>query len=76
MTLCGVVLGALACAGAVVALGEVVQARWGLTLRLAAPGPAEWQLLGALLLGGWLASLVPGYRAYRLSLVDGLSPRI
>lgn len=76
VTLCGVVLGALACAGAVVALGEVVQARWGLTLRLAAPGPAEWQLLGALLLGGWLASLVPGYRAYRLSLVDGLSPRI
>ena len=31
--------------------------------------------MGALLLGGWLASLVPGWRAYRLSLADGLSPR-
>lgn len=76
VTLCGVVLGALACAAAIAVLGDVVQARWGLTLRLAPPGPAEWQLLCALLIGGWLASLVPGYRAYRLSLVDGLSPRI
>ena len=25
---------------------------------------------------GWLASLLPGIRAYRLSLADGLSPRI
>ena len=28
------------------------------------------------LAGGWLASLVPGWRAYRLSLADGLSPRL
>jgi putative ABC transport system permease protein len=33
-------------------------------------------LMGAVLAGGWLASLVPGWRAYRLSLADGLSPRI
>jgi putative ABC transport system permease protein len=26
-------------------------------------------------LGGCAASLIPGWRAYRLSLVDGLSPR-
>jgi putative ABC transport system permease protein len=76
VTLCGVVLGVLACAVAIAALGDMAQARWGLTLRLAAPGPAEWELLCALLIGGWLASLVPGYRAYRLSLIDGLSPRI
>ena len=41
-----------------------------------APGQAEWQLMGAVLAGGLLASLVPGWRAYRLSLADGLSPRI
>jgi putative ABC transport system permease protein len=27
------------------------------------------------LVAGMLASLVPGWRAYRLSLADGLSPR-
>ena len=32
-------------------------------------------LLAAVLAAGFLASLVPGWRAYRLSLADGLSPR-
>jgi putative ABC transport system permease protein len=36
---------------------------------------AQWALLGAVVLAGMLASLVPGWRAYRLSLADGLSPR-
>jgi putative ABC transport system permease protein len=31
--------------------------------------------MAAVLAGGLLASLVPGWRAYRLSLADGLSPR-
>jgi putative ABC transport system permease protein len=28
------------------------------------------------LAAGFLASLVPGWRAYRMSLADGLSPRL
>jgi len=36
----------------------------------------QWLLLAGLLLAGWAASLLPGWRAYRLSLADGLSPRI
>ncbi|MBL0150703.1 MAG: ABC transporter permease [Ideonella sp.] len=68
----GLLLGALA-----LALGAGwVQARFGIGLGLAAPSAAEWQLVGALLGAGWLASLLPGWRAYRLSLNDGLSPRI
>lgn len=75
VTACGVALGVLAGA-AVLALGAGwVQARFGIALGLYAPTVAEWQLIGALLGAGWLASLVPGWRAYRLSLVDGLSPR-
>jgi putative ABC transport system permease protein len=31
--------------------------------------------VAAVLAAGMLASLVPGWRAYRLSLADGLSPR-
>ena len=49
---------------------------FGIGLRLLPPGVAEWQLMAAVLAGGLLASLVPGWRAYRLSLADGLTPRI
>ena len=36
----------------------------------------ENNLLNALSAAGFLASLLPGLRAYRLSLSDGLNPRI
>jgi len=75
LTLVGVALGVLACWGATALLGGWVQQAAGIVLRASPPGPAEWRLIGALLAGGWLASLVPGLRAYRMSLVDGLSPR-
>jgi len=71
----GVLLGALACWATVLLAGPWVQARFGIGLQLVTPGAAEWQLMAAVLAGGLLASLVPGWRAYRLSLADGLSPR-
>ena len=76
VTALGVLLGLLACAGAVAALAPWVQSQFGIGLRLQAPGSAEWLWLAALLVGGFGASLVPGWRAYQLSLADGLSPRI
>ena len=57
-------------------LGGWVQSHFGTTLQLLPPGPAEWQLMAAVLAGGLLASWCRGWRAYRLSLADGLSPRI
>ena len=75
VTACGVVLGALAGWGAVAALGPWMQSAFGITLRLQAPGSAEWTLMALVLAGGLVASLLPGWRAYRLSLADGLSPR-
>ena len=76
VTTLGVLLGLLGCAGAVAALAPWVQSQFGIGLRLQAPGSAEWLWLAALLVGGFGASLVPGWRAYQLSLADGLSPRI
>jgi putative ABC transport system permease protein len=76
ITLAGVLLGWLACTGLTWALAGWVQSHYGLNLRLQMPGAAEWQMLGLLLGAGWLASLLPGWRAYRLALADGLSPRI
>lgn len=76
VTLAGVLLGAVASTLAVAVLAPWVQAQYGISLLLAWPGRAEWLLLGAVLAGGLAASLVPGWRAYRLSLADGLTPRI
>jgi putative ABC transport system permease protein len=75
VTLAGALLGALAAAAAVLGAGPWVQQRFGITLAAAAPTPEQWSLFAAVLAAGMLASLVPGWRAYRLSLADGLSPR-
>lgn len=76
VTLAGALLGAVASALAVFALRDWAQAQWGIALQSQAPGASEWALLAAVVACGWLASLVPGFRAYRLSLVDGLSPKV
>ena len=75
VTLLGVVLGLVALAAAMVALAPWLQSNYGITLTPSAPTAAQWGLLAAVLAAGFLASLVPGWRAYRLSLADGLSPR-
>ncbi len=75
VTLCGALLGAATAAAAVLGAGPWVQQRFGITLAAGAPTPEQWGLFGAVVLAGMLASLVPGWRAYRLSLADGLSPR-
>ena len=75
VTLAGVVAGALASFALIGLLGPWVQAQYGITLSFAAPGASQWQLLAGVLAAGVAASLVPGLRAYRLSLADGLAPR-
>ncbi len=76
VTLLGVLLGVLLAVLGIASLSPWLQSQFGLALRLSEPTLHEWALLGALLVAGWLASLLPGIRAYRLSLADGLSPRI
>lgn len=76
VTLAGVVAGLLASVLAVALLSDWFGARFGIALHLHLPTTDEALLLAMILGGGWIASLIPGYRAYRLSLVDGLSPRI
>jgi len=75
VTIGGVLLGIVGLAIAATVLGPWLQSRFGLTLDLAHPTDLQWQLLVSLVMAGCLASLVPGWRAYRLSLSDGLSPR-
>jgi putative ABC transport system permease protein len=76
LTLLGCLLGLAFLSGAAALAGPSLEARFGLPVGLAWPSPAEWRLLGAVLLCGLLASLLPGLRAYRYSLADGLTIRI
>ena len=75
VTLLGVVIGVVATAAMIAAAGPWIQSHYGIGLMLSAPTGEQWALLGAVVAAGFLASLVPGWRAYRLSLADGLSPR-
>lgn len=76
VTLLGVLLGLVLAVLGIALLAPWLQAHFGLALTLGKPTLNEWALIGGLLAAGWLASLMPGVRAYRLSLADGLSPRI
>jgi putative ABC transport system permease protein len=76
VTFGGALLGAGAAALSAWAAGPWLQAQFGITLALGAPTPSQWALFAAVLAAGMLAALVPGWRAYRLSLADGLAPRL
>ncbi len=76
VTLLGAALGSLLTLVFIAAAGSWMQTRFGITLQLSAPTGTQWLVLGSVVLAGMLASLVPALRAYRLSLADGLSPRI
>lgn len=76
VTVLGVAFGVVMAVLGIALLSPWLQAQFGLTLSLSEPTLNEWLLMASLLAAGWLASLLPGIRAYRLSLADGLSPRI
>jgi putative ABC transport system permease protein len=77
---------ALAAAG--VALGVVllylglfvarpfIQAHLGLSIPIGLPGAYEWLLLGVVLLASVVAGLWPAIRAYRYSLIDGMTVHV
>jgi len=76
VTVLGVAFGLVMAVLGIALLSPWLQSQFGLTLSLSEPTLNEWLLMASLLVAGWLASLLPGIRAYRLSLADGLSPRI
>jgi putative ABC transport system permease protein len=76
MTALGALLGVALLAIATVALAPFAAAHYGLIIEARFIDRSESLLLAAVVAVGVLASLVPGYRAYRLSLSDGLTPRL
>ena len=61
---------------AAIGLAPWALAQWGLALDMHLPSATEWPLLAAVICAGLAASIVPGWRAYRLSLSDGLAPKV
>ncbi|MBO9538405.1 ABC transporter permease [Herbaspirillum sp.] len=74
--LAGVVSGVLLLTVLLLALGPTLAAQFGIALQPAWPAAGELQLLLWTVAAGFAASLLPGLRAYKLSLSDGLTPRI
>lgn len=75
VTLVGIVAGV---AGSLLAnqlAADTVRRLTGVALRTGALSAGQWPLLGAVLACGVLVCLVPGWRAFRLALQDGLTPR-
>ena len=76
LTLLGMLFG-IALLYGLLALGQpLIESRLGLFIGIGALSPHEWLLLAAVLAAGLLVGLVPGWRAYRMSLADGLSIRV
>lgn len=76
LTLAACVLGLLLSLALVLVLAPWLAAHYGIHLQLAWPHAAQWAWLGAVFAVGTLASLAPAWRAYRLSLADGLTPHV
>jgi putative ABC transport system permease protein len=75
VTLLGVVSGAVLTTLLMAAGAPWLQAHYGVQLRWAEFSWVQGGWLLAILAAGLLASMLPAWRAYRLSLADGLSPR-
>jgi putative ABC transport system permease protein len=57
-----------------IACRPILRDVYSLNIAIAAPTPNEWALMAATLLAGFLIGAIPAWRAYRMSLSDGLSP--
>ena len=75
ITVLGAMLGLVLLSVATAALGPLAELRYGVAIRPRVVSIDELQWLGMVVGVGLAASLIPGYRAYRLSLSDGLMPR-
>ena len=76
LALAGILIGLLVVNAGAAALSPWLAAEYGLQLGVCWPSMTEWILLGAVLAASVLASLVPGFRAYRYSVADGMTIRI
>jgi putative ABC transport system permease protein len=71
----GAVTGTLLLYATLAAVRPLIDAEFGLHIALGLPELREVSALAAIVMAGVLAGLLPGVRAYRLSVVDGMTVR-
>ena len=76
LALMGCMLGVALLYAGLFAAAPVLEGRFGLVISGEFLQAREWVLLAAVLLAALVASTVPAWRAYRLSLADGMTVRI
>ncbi len=76
LTLLGVLLGLALLYLLLLAGQPIIESRFGIFIEIGGLSSYEWILLGAVVCAGFLVGSIPSYRAYRLSLADGLSVRV
>lgn len=76
LTLTGLLCGLALLAMVIAFFGPVLADRYGLLVRLSPPTAGEWLLLAGVCVAGLLAGLIPAFRAYRISLADGLTASV
>ncbi|ABE48972.1 ABC transporter permease [Methylobacillus flagellatus] len=76
VTLASIVIGLLALTIATLCAAPIMQTHFGINMTVGWPSLEELRLLAAMVLISILASLFPAWMAYRLSLADGLTPRL
>jgi putative ABC transport system permease protein len=76
LTLLGALLGMALLYLSLILGRPIIESRFGIFVPIGGPTSDEWLLLGAVITAGLLVGSIPGYRAYRLSLADGLSVRV
>lgn len=76
LTLIGIALGLGLLYAALIIAQPVVESRLGIFIAVGGPSSYELALLVVVFLAGLAVGALPSYRAYRLSLADGLSIRV
>ena len=76
LSLIGVLSGMALLYLSLIAGQPIIERRFGLFVSIGWLTTHEWILLGAVVTAGFVVGGIPSYRAYRLSLADGLSPRV
>lgn len=75
-TLLGTALALVLLAGVSLFAGPWLQGQFGSAPAPGVSGAGEWTLIGQVLAAGLVAGVLPAWRACRLSLSDGLTPRL
>lgn len=76
ITSTGVILGLILQYLSLWLLSPFLLSHYGVSVSIGLPSIDEWCVLGYIMMAGIIASIIPAIHAYRMSLADGLIPRI